>query len=158
MRRLIISKSTADFTSHAGLGLSGMAIRQRTNLAAEAAAVWADAPADAMPHGDILASYIGLLCLGKSDFEAIDAFRADPYFLEALGLGQVPSAATLRERLDAHAVGFNDAVIEASHRVPVPQQCPDHRAEQWPGAAGCGCHPDEQRQDQERRRLADLQR
>ena len=92
MRRLIISKSTADFTSHAGLGLVGMAIRQRTNLAAEAAAVSA-VRSDAMPHGDILASYIGLLCLGKSDFEAIDAFRADPYFLEALGLGQVPSAA-----------------------------------------------------------------
>ena len=113
MRRLIISKSTADFTSHAGLGLVGMAIRQRTNLAAEAAAVSA-VRSDAMPHGDILASYIGLLCLGKSDFEAIDAFRADPYFLEALGLGQVPSAATLRQRLDAHAVGFNDAVIEAA--------------------------------------------
>ena len=113
MRRLIISTSTADFTSHAGLGLIGMAIRQRTNLAAEAAAVSA-VRSDAMPHGDILASYIGLLCLGKSDFEAIDAFRADPYFLEALGLRQVPSAASLRQRLDANAAGFKDAIIEAA--------------------------------------------
>lgn len=113
MRRLIISKSTADFTSHAGLGLIGMAIRQRTNLAAEAAAVSA-VRSDAMPHGDILASYVGLLCLGKSDFEAIDAFRADPYFIEALGLGQVPSAASLRQRLDANAPGFKDAIIAAA--------------------------------------------
>jgi len=113
MRRLIISKSTADFTSHAGLGLIGMAIRQRTNLAGDAAAV-CPARRDAMPHGDILASYVALLCLGKSDFEAIDAFRADPYFLEALGLGQAPSAATLRQRLDAHAAGFQEAVSEAA--------------------------------------------
>ena len=59
------------------------------------------------------ASYVALLCLGKSDFEAIDAFRADAYFHTALGLGQVPSAATLRQRLDAHAAGFKDAVIAA---------------------------------------------
>jgi hypothetical protein len=112
VRRLIIAKSTADFTSHAGLGLIGMAIRQRTDLAAEAAAV-SPVRRDAMPHGDMLASYIALLCLGKSDFEAIEAFRGDPYFHEALGLGQVPSASILRQRLDAHAAGFTEAVIEA---------------------------------------------
>lgn len=113
MRRLIISKSTADFTSHAGLGLVGLAIRERTNLAAEAAAVSA-LRSDAMPHGDMLASYVALLCLGKSDFEAIDAFRSDPFFLEALGLERAPSAAILRQRLDANATGFKDVVMEAA--------------------------------------------
>ncbi len=113
VRRLIIANSQADFTSHAGLGLIGMAIRQRTDLAADAAAV-SPVRSDAMPHGDILASYIALLCLGKSDFEAIGAFRQDPYFIEALGLGQVPSEATLRQRLDANASGFKDAVLEAA--------------------------------------------
>jgi hypothetical protein len=112
VQRLVISESQADFTSQAGLGLVGMAIRQRTSLAADAAGV-AAVRSDAMPHGDILASYVALLCLGKSDFEAINAFRADSYFHTALGLGQVPSAATLRQRLDAHAVGFKDAVIAA---------------------------------------------
>ena len=82
-----------------------MASRQPTSLAADAAAV-AALRSDAMPHGDILASYVALLCMGKSDFEAIDAFQADAYFHTALGLGQVPSAATLRQRLDAHAAGF----------------------------------------------------
>jgi hypothetical protein len=113
VRRLIISKSTADFTSHAGLGLIGLALRQHTNLFAQAAAA-APARSDAMPHGDLLASYVALLCLGKSDFEAIDAFRNDPYFLEALGLERAPSAASLRQRLDTHAVSFKDVVIDAS--------------------------------------------
>jgi hypothetical protein len=112
VRRPIIAKSTADSTSHAGLRLIGMAIRQRTHLAAEEAAV-SPVRRDAMPHGDMLASCIALLCLGKSDFEAIEVFRADPYFHEALRLGQVPSASILRQRLDAHAAGFKEAVIEA---------------------------------------------
>jgi hypothetical protein len=99
-----------------------MAIRQRTDLAAEAAAV-SPVRCDAMPHGDILASYVALLCLGKSDFEAIDAFRDDPYFLEALGLRQVPSAATVRQRLDANAPGFKDAISKYPPAKPGALVC-----------------------------------
>jgi hypothetical protein len=113
VRRLIIAKSQADFTSHAGLGLIGMAINKYTDLAAEAAAV-APARSDAIPHGDILRSYIALLCLGKSDFEAIEAFRQDPYFAEALDVSKVASAAILRQRLDAHAARLLPVIIEAS--------------------------------------------
>ena len=43
---------------------------------------------------------IGLLCLGKPDFEAIEAFREDEFFRQALGLKKVPSEGTLRQRLD----------------------------------------------------------
>lgn len=113
VRRLIIAKSEADFTSHAGLGLIGMAISQHTDLAKDATAA-APARSDAIPHVKILTSYIGLLCLGKSDFEAITAFRQDPYFAEALDVDQAPSAVTLRQRLDAHAVAFMAPILEAS--------------------------------------------
>jgi hypothetical protein len=37
--RFIITESEADLTSHAGLGLIGMALIERTNLAADASAV-----------------------------------------------------------------------------------------------------------------------
>ena len=43
---------------------------------------------------------IGLLCLGKPDFEAIEAFREDEFFRQALGLKKIPSEGTLRQRLD----------------------------------------------------------
>ena len=43
---------------------------------------------------------IGLLCLGKPDFEAIEAFREDEFFRRALGLKKIPSEGTLRQRLD----------------------------------------------------------
>jgi hypothetical protein len=52
---LIVSKSQADFTSHAGLGLGGVAIRQRTKLATDAAAA-APVRRDAMRLGNVLAN------------------------------------------------------------------------------------------------------
>ena len=52
---------------------------------------------------DLVKGYIGLLTLGESDFEAIEAFRRDRFFQEALGIGQVPGSVWLRPRLEAHA-------------------------------------------------------
>lgn len=65
-------------------------------------------PAFPVRHGirtsDVVKSYVGLLCQGKSDFDAIEAYRDEAFFAQALGVGQVPSAPTLRQRLDALAV------------------------------------------------------
>ena len=113
MRQFIIEQSGADLTSHAGLGLIGRALHCHTDLADGATDVSAVRP-DAIQHRDILASYIALLCLGKSDFEAITAFRGDEFFYEALGLRDVPSEATLRQRLDEHSEAFRGVVDQAS--------------------------------------------
>jgi hypothetical protein len=53
-----------------------------------------------LPHGDVLLSMIGLLCLGKSDYAAIEAFRRETFFARALGLASLPSEETLRQRMD----------------------------------------------------------
>ena len=90
-----------------------MALNERTALVAEAKAA-APARSDAIAHGDILKSYVGLLCLGKSDFEAVNGMREDAYFAESLGLEQVPSEGTLRQRMDAHAAVFLPLVQEAA--------------------------------------------
>lgn len=52
---------------------------------------------------DILRSYLGLLSLGKSDFQAITGMRDDDYFRQSLRIGRVPSAERLRQRLDEAA-------------------------------------------------------
>jgi len=44
-------------------------------------------------HADIIKSYIGSLCLGKSDFEAIENHRDDDYFKAVLSIRQVPVTA-----------------------------------------------------------------
>ncbi len=58
-------------------------------------------------HGDVMTSYLGLLCQGKSDFDHIEPFRKDPVFQTCLGVRKVPSSPTLRQRLDAAAQTMN---------------------------------------------------
>lgn len=113
MQRFIIEQSEADLISHAGLGLIGMALNGRTDLGEQAKAA-APARSDAISHADILNSYVGLLCLGKSDFEAVNGMREDEYFAQSLGLDQVPSEGTMRQRMDAHAQAFLVVVQQAA--------------------------------------------
>ena len=53
---------------------------------------------------------------GKSDVEAIENFRGDAFFKQALDIAVLPSSPTLRQRLDAQADGIavhTGAMIEA---------------------------------------------
>jgi hypothetical protein len=61
-------------------------------------------------NSDIFKSYLGLLCLGKNDFDAIEGQRKDAFFTRALGLRAVPSSPTLRQRMDTHAASWFDLV------------------------------------------------
>jgi hypothetical protein len=54
-------------------------------------------------NSDVLRSYLGLLVQGKSDFDAIENFRGDAFYKQALGIGQLPSSPTLRQRMDTRA-------------------------------------------------------
>ena len=44
-------------------------------------------------------TYLGLLAQGQNDFDAIEAFRDDPFFALSLGLAHVPSSPTLRRHI-----------------------------------------------------------
>ncbi len=44
---------------------------------------------------------IGLLCMGKPDYDAIEAFREVPFFRYSLGIDQCPASPTLRQRVNA---------------------------------------------------------
>jgi hypothetical protein len=61
---------------------------------------------------DIARSYLGLLVQGKSDFDAIENFRGDAFFKQSLGIGLLPSSATLRQRMDSAAVPLSEWVPE----------------------------------------------
>jgi hypothetical protein len=49
--------------------------------------------------GDIARSMIGLICVGKPDFDAIGEFNGDPFFPRALAIERLPSAPILRQRI-----------------------------------------------------------
>ncbi len=49
---------------------------------------------------DIVTSYLGLICMGKTDFIEIEQYREDEFFKRMLDIKKVPSEASLRQRLD----------------------------------------------------------
>ena len=67
-------------------------------------------------HAELLTTYLGLLTLGKSDFEAAEGARSDPYFLAAPGLERGISAARLRQSMDAFAMGYARA-LDSAHQA-----------------------------------------
>ena len=67
-------------------------------------------------NGDILLSYIGLLCQGKTDYESVEEMKDDPDFYEtALGIKRgIPSAETLRQRMDDIGSSLRQNILEAN--------------------------------------------
>lgn len=100
--RFKLEQSKQEFyTSQSGLALVGVALNRYTSLASRADKA---APKRGIVTSDVLRSYLGLLCQGKSDFAAIRPFyEGDAFFRASLGLTKVPSPETLRQRLDQFA-------------------------------------------------------
>lgn len=106
MKRFILEQSDEEiYTSHSGLALVGLCMNRYGGLG-EAVSRRMGSSDKPISHADVLRSYLGLLCLGKSDFEAITGMQGDSYFQNSLGLAQVPSTETLRQRLDQEAEPF----------------------------------------------------
>lgn len=115
MKRLILEQSSEEFyTSHSGLALAGACINRYSDLGRYVGKVAKGS--DHIAEIDILRSYLGLLCLGKSDYQAIAAMREDDYFKEALGIGRMPSVERLRQRLDEAGTSLVP-VIDRSSRT-----------------------------------------
>jgi len=71
-----------------------------------------------MKTSDIVKSMVGLLSLGKSDFEAIEPFREDRFFKKVLGLSKIPSGVWMRQRLDARGAALREQTDELSFLNP----------------------------------------
>ncbi|WP_415840594.1 transposase, partial [Roseateles saccharophilus] len=85
-------------------------------------------------NSDVVRSYLGLLVQGKSDFDAIENFRGDAFFKQALGIGLLPSSPTLRQRLDAKASAMFESVPQMIETL-LGSQRPDY------GLLPCGWLP-----------------
>jgi hypothetical protein len=113
MKRFILEQSDEEFySSHSGLALVGLCVNRFARLGK--ALKRAVALRHGISHEDVAKSYLGLMCLGKSDFEAVAGVRGDDFFQQALGIGRVPSPETLRQRLDEHASAMRLVIDAAS--------------------------------------------
>jgi hypothetical protein len=110
--RFKLKQGTELLTDHAGLALVGLALAKFAKVCETLDK--AIPKRSGLSVGEIVTAYVGLLCTGKSDFDAIENHRQDAFFAEALGLDGVPAASTLRTQLDAQADGLLPLVDELS--------------------------------------------
>ncbi|WP_232229911.1 transposase [Polaromonas glacialis] len=135
MTDFLIKRLPYDLSSHAGLALIGRYLK-RINI--NALIDPAFPVRSGIANSDILKSYLGLLCLGKNDFDAIESFRGNAFFMRALGLQAVPSSPTLRQRLNTQASDWFELAAQ------INQALLGSRIEGRPidfGALGCGYTP-----------------
>jgi len=99
--RFILEQSDESLTTHSGLALVGLLLNKVQLSSRLNETVFAELKNPDISHADVVISDLGLLTQGKSDFEHIEPFREDDFFALALGCQHVPSAPTLRQRLDA---------------------------------------------------------
>ena len=95
-----IKKLSYNLSTYAGLAIFGKYLKQiNFNFMIDPAfPVRSD-----NTNSDIVKSYMALLCLGKNDFEVIENFRDDSFFIRALDSSRFASNPTVRQSLDAHA-------------------------------------------------------
>lgn len=112
MKRFKIEQSTADIVSQSGLALIGQAINRYTTLTQE---LDTQVPLrHGIKHSDVVKSYLGLVSAGKNDFEAINTIESELFFTTSMEITDIPSEATLRQRMDNHAREFLPVVEKAS--------------------------------------------
>ena len=88
--KFIISETDEILVLHSGLGLAG-ALLQGTGIQKRSSAIrLGDRKRPEVSHADVLTAMIALLCPGKPDFGAIEAFRQDEFFRRALGVEESP--------------------------------------------------------------------
>jgi len=132
-----IKRLPYNLTAHAGLSLVGQYLKRFAQIDQVIDPRFPIAAKNGIATSSLIKAYVGLLCTGKSDFDAIEALRGDAFFRDALGLSAVPSSPTLRQRMDA--------LGEAGD-----PHASDHR----PSGARLRClYPRQQRHAEGRRRL-----
>lgn len=118
--KFILEDSDETLSTHSGLGLIGLLL-SKTDLSQRFSTLQVPnfKSTPNILSGDIVKSYIGLLCQSKNDYDYIESFRKSPFFPRALDVNEVPSSATLRQRMDyiAGADGWKSIILEESARL-----------------------------------------
>ena len=104
MKKIIVKLSNERLITPSGLTLVGGALGKSDLVKrANRMVIEKKRSQSQIKNGDILLTYIGLLCQGKTSFDSVREFHADPdYFKAALGISYgIPSSETLRQRMDS---------------------------------------------------------
>ena len=121
MKKLVIEFSNERLITPSGLSLVGQMlgkssfIKKCNNMKVDGKRSQSQ-----IKNGDILLSYIGLLCQGKTSYDAIHEMSDDPeYYKLALGITRaIPSAETLRQRMDDIGASLREEILNLTMILP----------------------------------------
>lgn len=117
MKKLVVEFSNERLITPSGLSLVG-SILGKSDFAKNCnrMSVSTKRSQPQIKNGDILLTYIGLLCQGKTEYEAVTEMKEDPeYYKMALGISYaIPSPETLRQRMDDIGSSLRDTILQAN--------------------------------------------
>ena len=109
--RLTVEGTDEILTSNGGLAVAGALIKSlKIGRGLDKIRITSDEPE--ISNQDVLRSYIGLLVMGRTNYEDIELFRNDGMFRIMLDIKKVPSSETLRQRFDAAHGAFDEAMMQ----------------------------------------------
>jgi hypothetical protein len=117
MKRIIVELSNERLITPSGLTLVGTILSNSDLVQGlNKASVTDKRSQPQIKHGDILMTYTGLLCQGKTAFESVREMEDDPEYYEmALGISRgIPSAETLRLRMDDIGSSLRSEILQAN--------------------------------------------
>ena len=112
---------TEFYTPAAGLCFVGHALNKKTSLKKSLRSI---KKRHGIPNIDLIRAFVGLLALGKTDFDAIDNYRHDEWFKRSMGIKQMPSASRLRQRFNEDATQLIPLIEEALPELLVELDAP----------------------------------
>lgn len=136
MSRLEIVLGNERLITPCGLSLVGQVL-SKSNLIKKASLMKTDKRSQPqIKNGDILLTEIGLLTIGKTDFDNVNEFHKDPDFYKiALGIAyDIPSESSLRNRLNGIGTSMNAEILDGN--VSMFRECGVE-----PYELPCGCVP-----------------
>jgi len=117
MQKIFVEFSDERLITPSGLSLVGMLLGKSDFVKrCNRATVSQKRSQPQIKNGDILLTYIGLLCQGKTDYEAVKEMAEDPeYYKLSLGITRaIPSAETLRQRMDDIGDSLRQEILQAN--------------------------------------------
>jgi len=135
MKKIVVEFSNERLITPSGLSLVG-AMLGKSNLVKRCnrMSVTDRRSQPQIKNGDILLTYVGILCQGKTEFDSVREMEDDPdYFKTALGITRsIPSAETLRQRMDEIGSSLREEILQANRTMfanfgvkpsPLPNGC-----------------------------------
>ena len=109
------------YTTAAGLCFVGRALNKNTSLKRSLRSI---KKRHGIPNIELVRAFIGLLALGKTNFDSIDNYRHDDWFKRSMGIKQMPSSSRLRQRFNEDATELIPLIEEALAELLVELNAP----------------------------------